>query len=102
MRSVRILPSLASSHRSDVMALSNCSMWPPTQVTNGCLRLAAQALPYFTKVNITGRYTGRQIVSFVERWKNRIADALSPKGSKKLLISGFGASNTSSDDARTG
>src|SRR6266511_59499 len=44
MRSVRILPSLASSHRSDVMALSNCSMWPPTEVTNGCLRLTRACL----------------------------------------------------------
>ncbi len=29
---------LASSHRSDAMALNNCSMWSPTQATNGCLR----------------------------------------------------------------
>jgi transposase len=35
------LPSLALSHRSDAMVLNNCSMWPPTQVTNGCLRLHA-------------------------------------------------------------
>src|ERR1700751_3200934 len=33
MRSVRILQSLALSLRSDAMALNNCSMWPPTQVT---------------------------------------------------------------------
>src|SRR5262249_50936825 len=41
MRSVPILPSLALSHRSDVMVLNNCSMWPPTQATNDCLRLHA-------------------------------------------------------------
>src|SRR5215475_4269458 len=43
MRSARILPSLASSHRSDAMVLNNCSMWSPTQVTNGCLRLPVPA-----------------------------------------------------------
>jgi multidrug resistance efflux pump len=59
---------------------------------------AAQALPYFTKVNITGRYNGRQILSFVERWKNRAADALSPKESKRLLISGFDAVHGSNPD----
>src|SRR5512133_2385749 len=43
MRSVRILPSLASSHRWGAMALSNCSMWSPTQVTNAYLRLPVPA-----------------------------------------------------------
>jgi hypothetical protein len=38
-----ILPSLASSHRSDAMALNNCSMWSPTQATTGCLRLPVPA-----------------------------------------------------------
>src|SRR5215813_1392980 len=40
MRSARILPSLASSHQSAAMVLNNCSMWSPTQVTNGCLEIA--------------------------------------------------------------
>src|SRR6266511_3774147 len=43
MRSVRILPSLASSHRWGPKALSNCSMWSPTQVTNAYLRLPVPA-----------------------------------------------------------
>jgi len=34
---------LASLPRSAAMALNNCFMWPPTQVTNGCLRLRVPA-----------------------------------------------------------
>ena len=41
MRSAPILPSLASSRRSNAMVLNNCSTWSPTQVTSGCPRLHA-------------------------------------------------------------
>src|SRR5262249_54999959 len=44
MRSVPILPSSGSSHRSDAMVSRNCSGSSPTQVTNGCPRSRSACL----------------------------------------------------------
>ena len=42
MRSAPILPSLASSRRSDVKALNNCSTSSPIQKTNGSRKWRAR------------------------------------------------------------
>jgi hypothetical protein len=43
INAIRAHLAVASSHRSGAMALSNCSMWSPTQVTNAYLRLPVPA-----------------------------------------------------------
>jgi transposase len=45
INAIRAHLAAASSHRSDAMALNNCSMWSPTQVTNGYPTSHVRALP---------------------------------------------------------
>jgi transposase len=60
MRSVPILQSLALSHRSDVMVLNNCSMWPPTSDK----RLPKAARAYLLALGAQLRTLKAQILNF--------------------------------------